>query len=77
MLAGVRALMYFARMTKLQKIEQDIAALDDAEFAQLADWVAERQAAQFDARIERDAVAGKLDDLAREALRDHRNGLIA
>jgi hypothetical protein len=58
-------------MTKLQKIEQDIASLTDGEFIELAHWVAERHAVVFDARIAEDAAAGRLDEMASEALRDH------
>jgi hypothetical protein len=70
-LAARMARIYISRMTRLQKIEQDIAALTADEFVQLARWMAEREAALFDARLEQDALAGRLDDMAREALRDH------
>jgi hypothetical protein len=37
-------------------------------------WFEEFDAAQFDAKIERDAKAGKLDQLARKARQDFRAG---
>lgn len=61
-------------MTRLEKIEREIAGLTDSEFNALADWVARKHAAMFDAQIERDVLSGRLDELARKALDDHRSG---
>jgi hypothetical protein len=57
-------------MTKLEKIEQDIATLAPADVRKLADWLAEYQAEQWDKQIEADAKAGKLDILFAEAEAD-------
>jgi hypothetical protein len=62
-------------MTKLEKIEQDIASLSSADLHKLADWIAEYRDAQWVKQIDSDAAAGKLDKLAEEALAEHRAGL--
>jgi hypothetical protein len=61
-------------MTKLEKIEQDIEALEPGELARFRAWFAEFDAANWDAEIEADAKAGRLDALADRALADHRAG---
>ncbi len=61
-------------MTKLEKIEQDIASLTPGEVAKLARWFAEFQADVWDKQIEDDAKAGRLDSLADEALASHHAG---
>ena len=62
-------------MTKLEKIEQDIASLTPGEVAKLARWFAEFQADVWDRQIEDDAKSGRLDKLADEALASHRASL--
>lgn len=37
-------------------------------------WFAEFEARAWDRALEEDAAAGRLDELAEEALRDHRSG---
>lgn len=54
-------------MTRLEKIEQDIAALDPADVMKLADWLAEYRADLWDRQIEDDAKAGRLDKFIEEA----------
>ena len=54
-------------MTKLEKIEQDIASLSASEVAKLAEWFAEFHAELWDRQIEDDAKAGKLDELVTKA----------
>lgn len=61
-------------MTKLEKIEQDIEALGPGELARFRAWFAEFDAANWDAEIEADANAGRLDELAGNALAAHRAG---
>ena len=61
-------------MTKLEQIEQAIAALPHADIVDLADWFAEFHADLWDKQIAADAEAGKLDKLAAEALADHKAG---
>lgn len=61
-------------MTKLEKIEKDIASLSPGEVARLAEWFAEFRADLWDRQIEADAKAGRLDKIAEQALADHRAG---
>ena len=58
-------------MTKLEKIEQDIASLTPGEVAKLARWFAEFHADVWDKQIEDDSKAGRLDSLAEQALAAH------
>jgi len=62
-------------MTKLEKIEQEIASLSPSEVAKLAEWFAEFHADLWDRQIEADAKAGRLDKLSDRALADHKAGL--
>jgi hypothetical protein len=61
-------------MSTLEKIEQEIQALSPEELAQFRAWFLEYDWAIWDRQIERDAEAGRLDDLAARALRDHAAG---
>jgi hypothetical protein len=58
-------------MGKVEKIEQEIQALSPDELAQLRAWFLEYDWAAWDRQVERDIQAGRLDDLADRALRDH------
>ena len=51
----------------MQEIEYALEKLSEEELAEIRAWL-------WDRDIERDAVAGKLDALADEALQEHRNG---
>ncbi len=57
-------------MTRLERIEADIRALNPDELRRLAEWLEELRAEQWDAQIERDAKAGRLDKLIAEAEAD-------
>lgn len=61
-------------MTRIEKLERDIMALNKSELLALRDWFQAFLADEWDRRIEEDATAGKLDRLAREALADHAAG---
>ena len=61
-------------MSKIEKIEQDVQALSPEELAQFRAWFLEYDWAAWDRQIERDDQAGRLDDLAAKALRDHAAG---
>ena len=61
-------------MGKIEKIEQEIQALSPEELAQFRAWFLEFEWAIWDRQIERDAMGGRLDDLAARALRDHAAG---
>ena len=57
-----------------EDIEKAIEQLPPGELARFRAWFEEFDARQFDAAIERDADAGKLDTLADEAVAAHRTG---
>ena len=61
-------------MSKIEKIEQEVKALSPDELARFRAWFLEYDWAAWDLQIERDAQAGRLDDLAARALRDHATG---
>ena len=61
-------------MSKIEKIEQEVKALSPDELARFRAWFLEYDWAAWDLQIERDAQAGRLDDLAARALRDHAAG---
>ena len=61
-------------MTKLEKIEQDIASLSPAEVFKLGSWFAEFHADAWDQQIAEDSAAGKFDRMAEKALADHKAG---
>ena len=61
-------------MGNVQSIERAIEALPPAELAEFRSWFAEFDAAAWDAQIEQDAAAGKLDQLASEALAEYESG---
>ena len=61
-------------MGKIEKIEQDVQMLSPDELAEFRAWFLEYDWAAWDRQIERDSQAGRLDDLAAKALRDHAAG---
>jgi hypothetical protein len=61
-------------MTNTEEIEKAIERLTPSELARFRAWYETFDAHQFDAAIERDARAGRLDALADEALAVHRTG---
>lgn len=65
---------YGFQMTKLEKIEQEIASLPQADVFKLANWFAEFHADLWDKQIEEDSKAGRLDKLAEDALADYQAG---
>ena len=61
-------------MTTLEDIEKAVAELPPDQLMRFRAWFEEFEAARFDQRIERDATAGRLDQLAEQALADFRAG---
>ena len=61
-------------MTTLDEIEKAVTKLNREQLAKFRAWFEEFHERQFDEQIARDAEAGKLDKLAEEALRAHREG---
>ena len=65
---------YISAMNTAEDIEKAVEQLTPQELARFRAWFETFDAQQFDAAIERDARAGKLDALADEALAAHRAG---
>ena len=61
-------------MTTAEDIEKAVEQLAPSELARFRAWFEAFDARQFDASIERDAQAGRLDAHADEALATHRAG---
>ena len=61
-------------MGNFKSIEQAVEALPPSELAEFRHWFAEFDAATWDKQIEADAVSGRLDSLANEALADYKSG---
>ena len=65
---------YMFNMTTAEDIEKAIEQLAPRDLARFRAWFEAFDARQFDAAIERDARAGKLDTHAEEALAAHHAG---
>jgi len=65
---------YVHIMTTVQEIERAIEGLSGDQFSQIHDWIVEKDWEKWDAQIERDSAAGKLDFLIDEAQRDAKSG---
>ena len=61
-------------MTTVEAITAAIAELPPEQVAQIREWLNERDEAEWDAQIERDERAGRLDALADRALAEYRAG---
>ncbi|WP_159589239.1 MULTISPECIES: hypothetical protein [Chelativorans] len=61
-------------MTKLERIEKEIEALDAQELRRFREWFEAFDAARWDSQIEADAASGKLDALGEKAITAHRAG---
>ena len=58
----------------VEDLEKAVAKLTAGELDRFRSWFEEFDSARFDAKIERDAQAGKLDRLADAAVDDFRKG---
>jgi hypothetical protein len=58
----------------VKSLEQAVATLSSAELAEFRRWFAEFDAAAWDAQIEADAAAGKLDAMAARAQGEYESG---
>ena len=58
-------------MGEVEQLEQKVQSLSEKELTQFRAWFAEFDAAAWDSKFNRDVNAGKLDDLAEKALREH------
>ena len=61
-------------MSRVEELEQEIAALDQDELQVLREWFARFDADDWDRQIAADVKSGKLARLAERALRDHEMG---
>lgn len=61
-------------MTKVERVEREVATFTHEELAVFRAWFAGYDAAAWDREIESDATAGRLDAIAEQALREHRAG---
>ncbi len=61
-------------MNRVEQIENQIQQLSHNELRTLRRWFAEYDAEVWDQQFERDVESGKLDELAKRALRDHEAG---
>jgi succinate dehydrogenase flavin-adding protein (antitoxin of CptAB toxin-antitoxin module) len=61
-------------MAALETIEKEIMQLSEKELSEFRRWFAEFDADLWDAQIESDAAAGRLDKLAEEALDEYYAG---
>lgn len=61
-------------MSTIQEIEEAIEKLPREELFRLTDWLSSRFSDQWDRQIEEDITTGLLDDLAAEAVAEHRAG---
>lgn len=61
-------------MTRVAKLENEIRQLNRDELAAFRDWFRKYDSDEWDREIEKDALAGRLDGLAEEAIAAHRAG---
>jgi hypothetical protein len=61
-------------MSTVEQIEAAIQKLPREDFFRLHEWVRGRFDDEWDKQIEEDALSGRLDHLAQEALAEHRAG---
>lgn len=61
-------------MSPLEQIEAAILALPSEEFQQLRQWLLDLDYQQWDNKLEKDIVDGKLDALAEEAITEFKAG---
>jgi len=59
---------------KLQELENSISQLPPEDLAKFRDWFWGFDAKNWDKQLEADVFAGRLDNLAEEAIREHRAG---
>jgi hypothetical protein len=61
-------------MSRVEELEGQIKALSSSEFQEPRAWLAEYDAAVWDQQFHADALAGKLDPIADQALKDFAHG---
>lgn len=61
-------------MTKIEKLENEVQNLSQADLASFREWFRRYDADQWDPQIEEDVREGRMDRLAEEALAEHAAG---
>jgi hypothetical protein len=61
-------------MKKVEDIENEVRSLTDAELATFRRWFIEFDADAWDRQLERESASGKLAELAKKSLSDHKSG---
>ena len=61
-------------MSTVQEIEEAVSRLSLEELATFREWFSQLDADAWDRQLQRDITAGRLNDLAQEALRDFHLG---
>jgi hypothetical protein len=61
-------------MTEVKKLEGEIQKLSYAELTAFRKWFSEFDSEEWDRQIEEDIRAGKLDEIAKDAIAAHRDG---
>ncbi|MPY91379.1 MAG: hypothetical protein GEU99_26155 [Luteitalea sp.] len=61
-------------MSTVEEIRTAIKRLPRKDLVRFRKWFAEYDAGVWDRQLEQDVTSGRLDSVAREALRDHRAG---
>ena len=61
-------------MTTVEQITGAVKRLPKKALARFRKWFVDYDAAVWDRQVEQDVAAGRLDALAREAIRDHQAG---
>ena len=61
-------------MIEIEKLEREVQKLNREELAAFRDWFRQYDSDEWDRQIEQDALAGKLDSVAEEAITEHNAG---
>jgi hypothetical protein len=61
-------------MTTIDKLEREVQKLSREELAAFRNWFRKYDSEEWDRQIEQDAISGRLDSLADEAIREHQAG---
>ena len=61
-------------MSTVEEIESAIEKLPREEFFVLTGWLSEKFTQAWDAQIQEDVAAGRMDELAQFAIEEHRTG---
>ena len=62
-------------MTDLKELEEAVANLSPDDYEEFRNWFEEFETRQWDNQFEDDVKAGRLDTVAKEAVREYRNGM--